>query len=564
MKVQSITGFELFLFFHHKPKKKGNIQMKKITKLFLILLSVVAISACAPTKNAGKQVLRLAQAESATSLNYLLTSTSTNLNVVTNVAEGLLQYDETGKLTGALAKDWSVSEDGLTYTFNLRDATWDNGEKITAADFVYSYQTRLKEAKSVYRHYLAYLKNGADINAGTKDASELGVEAISDTQLKITLAEPRTFFADMLVFPAFFPLNETFVENVGVENYGTSVETFLANGPYTLSKFTPDEGWTYVKNEKYWDTAHVSLAEIDVRVVQQAQTQKILWDQGEIDVLTLTTDDIPEYQNDPQLHHTLNPRINYFYLSGSTQKPNPLLANKNLRAALAHSIDKSVIAESILNDGSIATDYFVPKNVLFNEGVDFRDATKDVAPIFDQTKAKAFYTQAAQELQLTGPISIDLAVSDVPVTKKIYENIKSQIETTLPDVTINLVTTPIATYFPMLYEHATPAAASQLEPAYKDIEGFLYIFRTGLSQNFSDWSNTEYDTLYKKAESLEFADNVKERWDIYHEMEQLLVDDYTIIPIYQTGTSYLIRENVVGYDLNATVPHVSYKRISIK
>lgn len=540
--------------------------MKKIVTALCSFILVLTLVGCNSASTTNKNILRLAQSESATSLNILRTSTAVNYNVVTNVSEGLLQYNQAGILTGAIANTWEKSADGLTYTFNLREATWEDGTPITAQDFVYAFHTRLQDDKSVYKHYLAYLKNGTAINKGEKEVTELGIQAITDHQLQIELEAPKTFFLDMLVFPAFFPLNEQFITSVGLDNYGTSTETFLANGAYTLSQFTPQEGWHYQKNANYWNAANVAISEIDVRVVPEPQTQRILWEQKEIDILTLSSDDIETYRADPLLHQSLTPRINYFYLSNTTAKPNDLLANKNFRAAIAHSIDKELIVNSLLKDGSVAADYFVSEGVLQHDQQDFRTFSPNFKePTYQLELAQQFFQAAQQELAIPAEEFVfDLALSDVPLTKKIYENVKAQIETALPGVKVNLVTTPISTYFPMLYEHATPAAVSQLEPAYKDIEGFLYLFQTGLSQNFANWSNAEFDALYKQAESLELADNTTARWQTYADMEKILVEDYTIIPLYQSGTSYLIREDIEGYSINPTVPHINYQHLTIK
>lgn len=540
--------------------------MKKIIKIGISLLTVaVTLTACSMgNTNTGDNVLRLAQTASATSLNVLQTSSSVDYNVIANISEGLLQYDSAGVLVGALAENWERSEDGTKITFQLRDATWENGAPITAADFVYSFHARLTGKENVYGQYVAHLKNGAKIMQEELPVTELGAKAISDKVLELELEKPENYFLDMLVFPAFYPLNQKFVEEVGLDNFGTSTETFLANGPYTLSEFKQDFGWTYVKNATYWDVANVAIDEISVRVVEEAQTQKALWDQGEIDILTLGGDDIATYANNPQFHQTTTSRINYMYLSSTIPGANDLLENKNFRAAVAHSIDKDLIADAILKDGAIGVDGYVPSGVIAAEGKDFRELSGNfTTKMFNPKKAQEFYAKAKDELQFGDTPTFSLFISDAGMTPRIFENIEAQIEENLPGLDVTLSSYPSSGYFPKLYEHTTQAAVSQFEPAYKDIEAYMFIFQTGLSQNFSEWSNTMYDALYQEAESVVYANDPVGRLGIYAEMERILIEDYTIIPIYQTGTSYLVAEGIAGYQLDATVPHVAYKNMQI-
>src|SRR5699024_2950510 len=131
-------------------------------------------------------------------------------------------------------------------------------------------------------------------------------------------------------------------------------------------------------------------------------------------------------------------------------------------------------------------------------------------------------------------------------TEKVYESIKSQIETNLPQVKVNLIMNPTQTYFQKLYEYGTPAAASQWEPDYIDVENFFILFQSKATQNFSKWNSTQYDTLYTTAESVEYATNPQARWETYIQAEKVLIEDYQIIPVYQSGITFLQKENVKG------------------
>ncbi len=546
--------------------KEGIILSKKMKKLLMSSLAammVFVLAACGNTSESDKTTLKLAVNDSATTLNFLYTILEPNINIISNLQEGLVQYDETGALTPSVAEEWTVSEDNLTYTFKLKeDAKWQDGTPVTANDFIYSIETRIQDKEAVYAKYYRYIKNATAVLAGEKPVADLGVTAPDDKTLVFTLEEPKAFFLDLLSFEIFYPLNQAFYEKVGKGSYGTSADTILSNGAFVLDKYDGAAGWHFKKNTNYWNAAEVKLEAIDVKVVKETNTQDIMWEKGELDVVELVSDQIDKYANDPALQTSLNPRMNYFYLSNNTGVPNPLLANKNFRAAIAHSIDKQLIVDTVLKDASVAADYFVPQNTIFLNGEDFREADTNFAtPMFDVAKANSFLESAKSELGME-TLTFDLEIYDLGQTAKMYENIKAQIEQNLTGVTVNLVSNPTQTYFQKLYEYNTPAAASQWEPDYIDVENFFLLFESTASQNFSKWNSPEYDALYKKAESAEFASNPRGRWELYMEAEKVLIEDYTIIPVYQNGATYLVKDNIAGYKISPALPHVAYKYIS--
>ncbi|MFL2105178.1 ABC transporter substrate-binding protein [Desemzia sp. FAM 23991] len=145
--------------------------------------------------------------------------------------EGLFRLDEKNVAQPALAVDYQVSQDGLTYTFQLQeDAKWSNGDPVTAHDFVYGWQKAVDpDTAAPYAYMFEPVVNAAEINRGEMESAELGIEATSDTELVVQLNVPVSYLPEMLTNPYFFPLNEAFVEEQG-DAYGTSAETTLSNG----------------------------------------------------------------------------------------------------------------------------------------------------------------------------------------------------------------------------------------------------------------------------------------------------------------------------------------------
>ncbi|MEG0679960.1 MAG: ABC transporter substrate-binding protein, partial [Carnobacterium sp.] len=215
---------------------------KKATALITIVL-VTVLSGCTnntsenktekPNKEENK-VLNLAAESEMDTMDT--TISTTNFTPMNNVFEGLISYDLTGKLVGADAKDIpDISEDGLTYTFIIREeANWSNGTPVTAADYLFAWRRMVDPANGSGYAYLfsGIIKNAEAILAGDKSIDELGVEEVGEKTLKVTLEQPVPYFLDLLTIPSYFPQNEKFVTEQK-ENYGLHADTTIYNGPFT-------------------------------------------------------------------------------------------------------------------------------------------------------------------------------------------------------------------------------------------------------------------------------------------------------------------------------------------
>ncbi|TLG73831.1 peptide ABC transporter substrate-binding protein [Culicoidibacter larvae] len=532
----------------------------------LLAVAALVLAGCGGSSSGTAGTLRLASAVAPNTLNQIRNSESINSEIIGQYLEGLVQYNADNELVGAVAKDWTTNEDGSVYTFNIRpESKWTNGQPVTANDFVFAWSKLATDKEATYGYLVSAIKNGQAVLDGTMDASELGVKAVSDSQLEVTLEQPLAYFLDLMAFPPFFPTNEAFYNEVGGDEvYGTSMETVLGNGPFTLTKYKADEGWEFAKNPDYWDAASVQLNVVTVRFVAETSTQGTLYDNGEIDRLGLTGDLIDKYSGSSEIVTQPETAVFYFYLSGTTNSPDATLANKNVRAAIAHAIDKSVITDNVLKNGSLPIDYLVPKDFVSLDGEDFRTfANQFNDPMFDVKKAQEFLDAAKKELG-QDTLSVTLAVADTEAGKKIYENIESQLETNLEglDVTINQV--PQQTYYPLLQEYGTPAANAGWGADYMDVATYFEIFRSDDSHNYGKWNNPEFDQLFKDAQSPELATNPTERWNKFVQAEAVLINDYAIIPIYQRASMALVKPNVKGFKLYPTAPDMRYKYVTVE
>lgn len=253
----------------------------------------------------GKKVLRMVDTSDIPSMDQNKATDAVSFQAMINVNEGLVRLDENDQAIPGVAESWTQSEDGLTYTFKLRqDAVWSNGDPVTANDFVYSWRRLGDPATASQYNYM--LETTGIVNASeiikpdaTVKPEELGVTAIDDYTLEVKLAYPVPYFVKLMTFPSFFPVNQKFVEKVGQDAYGTTVETSLFNGPFVLSKWEIGYQYEYGKNSTYWNKDIVKLDAVNFRIVKDTAAGINLYDTSEIDRVGLSGEFVEQYQDHP-------------------------------------------------------------------------------------------------------------------------------------------------------------------------------------------------------------------------------------------------------------------------
>lgn len=255
----------------------------------------------------GKKVIRLLSTSDIPSMDTNKATNSVSFEAMSNVLEGLVSLGENDVVEPGVASEWLVSEDGLTYTFTLReDSVWSNGTPVTAHDFVYSWR-RLADpiTASQYNFMIetAQLKNYAAVIAGEMPTTELGVVALDDYTLEVTLELPVPFLLKLLTFPNFYPVNEAFAVEMG-DAFGTSMDTTLYNGPFVLSQWDIGYGYAYSKNANYWAQETVKIDGVSYRIVKDTAAGVNLYETGEVDRAGLSGEFVEQFIDHPHFVNT--------------------------------------------------------------------------------------------------------------------------------------------------------------------------------------------------------------------------------------------------------------------
>ncbi|MDT2836993.1 peptide ABC transporter substrate-binding protein [Enterococcus durans] len=515
----------------------------------------------------GGGVFNLVVPQEMPTADLSLATDTISFTALNNVYEGIYRLDKDSKPQPAGAtKLADVSEDGLTYKIKLRDdAKWSNGDPVTAADYVYGWQRTVDPATaSEYAYLFAPVANAEDITAGKKDKSELGIKAVGDYELEITLTKQTPYFQYLLAFPSFFPQKQSVVEKNG-ESYATTSDKAVYNGPFTLTDFDgpgTDTEWTYKKNDNYWDKDSVKLSEIKVSVVKESSTALNLFKDGQADDVILSGELAQQNANDPSYTSVKEARTSYIEFNQRDAK-SPF-KNANLRKAISYSINREALVKQVLGDGSVASTGLIPADMSKSPDSN-EDFTKEAGDLvtYDKEKAKEYWEKAKKELGVDS-LEFELMASDDDATKKVIEYIQNSIQENLEGVKVKPTPVPFSVRIDRSGTGDFDTVLGGWGADYADPSSFTDLFTTGNSYNRGQWSNKEYDDVVKAAASRDAGDE-QARWDDFQEANKIITaDDMGVVPVYQKAEGHLVNEKIKGIVHHAAGASWDYKWTSVE
>ncbi|MEK4443583.1 peptide ABC transporter substrate-binding protein [Niallia sp. FSL K6-0077] len=546
--------------------------MKNPMKYLMLIISVsIVISsfvACSNTSNStevnsSNNSITIAETTSIDSLDPALAYESFSTIVVGNTIEGLYTIDNKETPQLAMAEKVETSKDGLIKTFTIREnAKWSNGDPVKADDFVYAWR-RLADPTLAsgfsFELEVAGIKNAADIIAGKKDPSELGVTAKDDKTLIITLDKPVPFLENLLSFSAFAPLNQKYVEEKG-ESFALSSQELLSNGPYKVVDWKAGDSTIKLeKNSDYYDAQNVAIDTVNFQVISDSQQALMSYENKNVDYAPLTGDLVSKYSSNEEYHNSLG--IFEWYLMFNDQIEG--LENVNLRKAIAYSIDKEQLTNNILKDGSIPAYAQIQKGFSFDSTNNNQDFTEQVEKeyVYDVDKAKEYWEKAKAETNVRDFTLI--YEQDDPSIANVAAYIKSQIETNLDGMKVELQIMPKKTRLDKMKKLDYQVALTRWGPDYADPTAILSMYTSNHVSNYAGWSNKEFDQLLNAAATTLALDPAK-RWEALQKAEAILKDSAVCIPLYQVGDSALIRSNINGLVKHFTGVSFRFKYASLK
>ncbi|KRK48630.1 ABC transporter, substrate-binding protein, family 5 [Secundilactobacillus kimchicus JCM 15530] len=541
---------------------------RKFGAVLLAIGVVLVLTACGQTKKSqDKQTLNLSATAPLPTIDI---SKSTGYGQTGNVFESFFRLGANGQTEPGLAKSATVSKNGLTWTFKLRDAKWSNGDRIIAQDFVYSWRRTINPAtKSQYAYLFNGIKNASKINAGKASPNTLGIKALNSRTVVVSLDKPMTYFKVLMAYPLFAPQNQRVIKKYG-KKYATKSEYMVYSGPFKIQHWNgTGNKWQFVKNPNYWDAKVVKLKKVNFTVVADPGTGLDLYQRDKLDLTPLANQQVKNYKNDKAFKEYPYSYVSFlkYNLRDSNATLRKALNNRNIRLALSLALNRQALTEKVLGDGSETPTGFVASGLATDPktGVDFskQQAVKNTVN-YNVKLAKADWQRGMRQIGAKNLHFTLLAGADQTVTSPLTQYLKGQWEKELPGLTVDIKT--MATQ-QIAYQSAAKGDFDVLISGwgadFNDPISFLQIPMSGTSYNFGHYRNEAYDRLVNRAVNAD-ANNPEKRWQDLVSAAKIFNADQGMTPLYQQVTAYLQRSDVHGIVHNTAGTQWSYKTAYIK
>ena len=543
-----------------------------MSKLKGVLAGVVTISlgmllaACGNGNSSSKSAAQSGTLNLSTTapLDTIDISKSTGFGQTGNVFESFYRLGKNGKPTAGLAKTGTVSKDGKTWTFKIRDSKWSNGDPIVAQDFVYSWRRSLNpKTASPYAYLFSGVKNADAIIAGKKSPNALGISAPDKKTVVVKLNRPIAYFKVLMAYPLFGPQNEKVVKKYG-NRYATEAQYQVYSGPFKIKGWNgTNDTWSFVKNNDYWDKKSVKLNKIHYQVVKSNNTGYQMYQQGKLDLTPLSSEQVKNLKsnNDFTQYPYSLVRFLLYNFKDKNAVNRKALNNKNIRLALSLSIDRDIVTKKVLGNGSTLPKGFVANDLAANPktGIDFaKEQSVNNTVDYNSALAKKYWKKGLQEIGQKNLTFDVLSSNDEADSDQLTQYLQSQWTKELKGLKINITNIPEKSSDSRAQQGNFDIYLSHWGGDFNDPMTFMQIPMTGTSYNYGKWSNSTYDNLVKKAGN-EDANNPEKRWNDLVSAAKIVNGNQAITPIYQQTTAYLQNKRVHGIIHNTAGTQWSYK-----
>ena len=460
--------------------------------------------------------------------------------VEAQIFEGLTALDGTDVPIPAAAERWTVSPDGLTYTFTLRaNACWSNGDQVTAQDFLYAWTTALSpDLASEYAYQLYYIKNGEAYNKGTAAADSLGIKVLDEKTLEVTLETPTAYFLSLLSFHTYYPVHRKTVQ--ANPNWAADAKTIIGNGPFIITAWIHNSRIDFAKNPFYWDTSKVKMNKLEFIITESSATELAMFENNQIDI-----GDNPPPSEFPRLLTNkllkITPYLGtYFFSFNVTKAP---FDDVRVRKAFSLAIDREAIINNITKGGQQPALAWVPYGLPdANPAHDFRQTGGDYLKSNDIASAKQLLAAAGYPDGKGFP-EVTLIYNTNEMHKAIAEAVQEMWKKNL-GVSITLSNQEWKVFLDNRHKGYYQIARHGWIGDYADPMTFIDMFMSDSGNNDAQYNNPAYDSLVRLAKS---AHDPAIRMKAMHDAEALLFDDAVLAPVYFYTRLMMVKPNIKGY-----------------
>ena len=549
---------------------------KRFILVTLALAGAIALSGCGGGSKSAKKVsgkiLTIEMGPEVESIDPALNTTNDGANYLTYLFDNLLRTDKDGKVVPSLAQKYEVSDDGLTWTFHLRDGLkWSDGSDFTANDFVYSWQRMVDpDVAAPYAETVLGMVEGYDEAIGkpdengnqttTPDITKLRVEASDDKTFVVHMSHPTPYFDKLATFPALSPVKKDVVE-AKPDGWTLDPKTYISTGPFKLAEWKSGSYLMLEKNENYWNKDAVKLDGIKCLLMGDQNAAFSAYEAGDaLMIKDIPTQEITTLQKRPD--YRLDPQIGTYFIDLNNTLDE--FKDAKVRQALSLALDRKYISETITAGTYTPAKGFVPQGVSDWDGSSWYDHLTDPSVYINVddyqgnlAKAKELLKEAGHE-NGAGLPTIVYSTNDQSYHKKIAEYLQQVWGELGVKVEVNIV--EWKSFTPQRRSGNYQAARDGWVMDYNDPSNILQLTSTGNGNNSSKYSNPEYDALLEKAAN---EADPQTRFGYFHQAEEMLMRDMGVTPLLYYNEMYLQSDKIKdSYHTTDGIWHFEYADIA--
>lgn len=492
----------------------------------------------------GEKILKVQVGPDPETVDPALNSAIDGGNMILHAFEGLLTLDENGQLKEGQAESWETSEDGLTWTFHLRDGLkWSDGTDLTAKDFVYSWQRVCDpNVAAPYAETVLGMVKGYD-EAVAGDITKLDVQAPDEKTVVVNLANPCSYFGELAAFATLNPVQQATVEANG-DAWATSADTYISNGPFMMTEWVPGSHITFSKNPNYWNAEAIKLDKLEFELIEDSNAAYSAYTSGEVDMIKdVPTEEIPSLQGNDDFH--VEPIIGTYYVSLNLQKE--YFQDARVRKALSLAIDRNYVANTLMQGTYSPASSIVGPGWLDTDGSSFAENANGGTPYIDNDNFDANLEEAKKLLEEAGYPNgegfpqIEYTTNDAGYHKVVAEYLQQAWAAIGIDLKVNIV--DWASFTPMRRNGEFDVARNGWVGDYTDPSNILELFCTTNGNNDGKYTNADFDAAIE--DSRVTTDATTRSADL-HKAEDTLMNDAGCIPIAYYNDFWLQSSKITG------------------
>ena len=465
-------------------------------------------------------------------------------NMILYTHEGLLTIDQNNQIAPGQAEKYEVSEDGLTWTFTLRDGLkWSDGTPLTAQDFVYSWKrvTDPAVAAPYAETVLSMVKGYNEAVAGNIDA--LAVSAPDDKTFVVELSQPCSYFASIAAFATLSPVQKATIEKNG-EAWAVSAETYIGNGSFYITEWVPGSHIVMSKNPNYWNADAIKLDSIKFVLMEDANAAFSAYKSGEVAMIkSVPTEEIPSLTGNDDFH--VEPIIGTYYVSlNDSIEP---FTNPLVRKALSLAIDRDYVANTLMQGTYSPATNFIGEGWVDTDGSSFMENANGGKPYIDTTNFEANLEEAKKLLAEAGYPNgegfpkITYSTNEAGY-HKVFAEYAQQAWGEL-GITLEVEIVEWSSFTPLRRAGDYQISRNGWVGDYSDPSNMLDLFMSTNGNNDGKYSNPDYDAAMEIART---TTDLAERSAALHKAEDILMDDAAAIPIAYYNDFWLQSSKITG------------------